>query len=49
MEAIKGKDPVSWLRKKALMVSNGLTFLNLYCLPVRKNKLPARVRLQPAW
>jgi magnesium-protoporphyrin IX monomethyl ester (oxidative) cyclase len=49
MEAIQGKDPLSWLRKKALVLSNGLAFLQLYLLPVRKNKLPAKVRLQPAW
>jgi magnesium-protoporphyrin IX monomethyl ester (oxidative) cyclase len=49
METITGKDPVSWLRRKACVLSNGLTFLNLYFLPVRKNKLPAKVRLQPAW
>jgi magnesium-protoporphyrin IX monomethyl ester (oxidative) cyclase len=49
MEAITGKDPVSWLRKKACALSNGVTFLQLYFLPVRKNKLPAKVRLQPAW
>ena len=49
MEAITGKDPVSWLRRKACALSNGLTFLNLYFLPVRKNELPAKVRLQPAW
>ena len=49
MEAITGKDPVSWLRRKACALSNGLTFLNLYFLPVRKNQLPAKVRLQPAW
>jgi len=49
MEAIQGKDPISWLRKKALVLSNGLAFLQLYLLPVRKNKLPAKVRLQPAW
>ena len=49
MEAITGKDPVSWLRRKACALSNGLTFLSLYFLPVRKNELPAKVRLQPAW
>jgi len=49
METITGKDLVSWLRRKACVLSNGLTFLNLYFLPVRKNKLPAKVRLQPAW
>lgn len=49
MESITGKDPVSWLRRKACALSNGLTFLNLYFLPVRKNELPAKVRLQPAW
>jgi magnesium-protoporphyrin IX monomethyl ester (oxidative) cyclase len=49
MESITGKDPVSWLRRKACVLANGLTFLNLYLLPVRKNELPAKVRLQPAW
>lgn len=49
MEGITGKDPVSWLRRKACALSNGVTFLQLYFLPVRKNKLPAKVRLQPAW
>ncbi len=49
MEAITGKDPVSWLRRKACALSNGLTFLQLYFLPVRNNQLPAKVRLQPAW
>ncbi|MGA1342743.1 MAG: magnesium-protoporphyrin IX monomethyl ester (oxidative) cyclase [Hyphomonas sp.] len=49
METITGKDPVSWLRRKACVLRNGLTFLSLYFLPVRKNELPAKVRLQPAW
>ncbi len=49
MEAIEGKGPVAWLQRKGCMLSNGLTFLKLYFLPVRKNKLPAKVRLQPAW
>jgi magnesium-protoporphyrin IX monomethyl ester (oxidative) cyclase len=49
MEAITGKDPVSWLRRQACVVLNGLTFLSLYFLPVRRNELPAKVRLQPAW
>lgn len=49
MEAIKGTGPIAWLQKKACALSNGLTFLQLYFLPVRKNKLPAKVRLQPAW
>jgi len=49
MEAITGKDPVSWLRRTACALSNGLTFVQLYLLPVRKTELPAKVRLQPAW
>ncbi len=49
MEAVTGTGPLAWLHKKALTVSNGLTFLQLYFLPVRKNKLPAKVRLQPVW
>ncbi|MEQ9505124.1 MAG: magnesium-protoporphyrin IX monomethyl ester (oxidative) cyclase [Hyphomonas sp.] len=49
METIKGKGPVAWLQRKGCMLSNGMTFLKLYFLPVRKNKLPAKVRLQPAW
>ncbi len=49
MEAIEGKGPVAWLQRKGCMLSNGMTFLKLYFLPVRKNKLPAKVRLQPAW
>jgi len=49
MEAITGKDPVSWLRRQACVLLNGLTFLSLYFLPVRRNELPARVRLQPSW
>jgi magnesium-protoporphyrin IX monomethyl ester (oxidative) cyclase len=48
-DAITGKDPVSWLQKKALMLANGAIFVRLYFLPVRKNELPARVRLQPVW
>ncbi len=49
MESIKGKGPVAWLQKKGYVLSNGLTFLKLYLMPVRKNQLPAKVRLQPAW
>ena len=49
MEAIKGKGPVAWLQKKGYVLSNGLTFLKLYLMPVHKNQLPAKVRLQPAW
>ena len=49
MEAINGKGPVTWLQKKGYVLSNGLTFLKLYLMPVRKNQLPAKVRLQPAW
>jgi magnesium-protoporphyrin IX monomethyl ester (oxidative) cyclase len=49
MEAITGKDPVSWIRRQTCALSNGLTFLQLYFLPVRRNTLPAKVRLQPAW
>ncbi len=49
MESIKGKGPVAWLQKNACMLSNGATFLRLYFLPIRKNELPVKVRLQPAW
>ena len=49
MEAINGKGSFTWLQKKGYVLSNGLTFLKLYLMPVRKNQLPAKVRLQPAW
>ena len=49
MESITGKDPIDWCRKTACALSNGLTFVQLYFMPVRKNALPAKVRLQPAW
>ncbi|MFN4226432.1 MAG: magnesium-protoporphyrin IX monomethyl ester (oxidative) cyclase, partial [Hyphomonas sp.] len=49
IDAITGKDPLSWLKRKLLVLSNGLTFARLYFLPVRKNTLPAKVRLQPVW
>lgn len=49
MDALTGKDPISWLRRKMLVLANGFTFARLYFLPVRKNELPAKVRLQPVW
>jgi magnesium-protoporphyrin IX monomethyl ester (oxidative) cyclase len=49
MESITGKGPIDWCRKTACALSNGLTFVQLYFMPVRKNALPAKVRLQPAW
>ncbi|MFN7056285.1 magnesium-protoporphyrin IX monomethyl ester (oxidative) cyclase [Hyphomonas sp.] len=49
MDEVKGKGPIAWLRRKALAASAGMTFIGLYFLPVRKNKLPETVRLQPVW
>jgi magnesium-protoporphyrin IX monomethyl ester (oxidative) cyclase len=49
MDAIEDKGPIGWLRRKAFAASNGLTFLQLYFQPVRRNSLPQTVRLQPVW
>ena len=49
MEAITDKGPLAWLKRKGYVLSNGLTFLSLYFQPVKKTKLPAKVRLQPVW
>ncbi len=38
-----------WLSKVAGGAQAGLAFVRLYTLPVRKNKLPASVRLQPMY
>ncbi len=49
MEEIKGRGPLSWLRRKALALSAAATFVRLYFLPVRKHDLPKKIRLQPVW
>ncbi|MFN4024774.1 MAG: magnesium-protoporphyrin IX monomethyl ester (oxidative) cyclase [Hyphomonas sp.] len=49
IDDVKGRGPLAWLHRKALSVSAGLTFARLYFLPVRKNELPDRIRLQPVW
>ncbi len=40
---------LSYLRRAGLSIQAGAVFARLYLLPVRDNKLPAEVRLAPAW
>ena len=37
------------LRKGALSVAAAATFARLYLVPVKRNEVPASVRLEPAW
>ena len=37
------------LQQLALGAAAGLTFARLYCLPARRNELPANARLAPTW
>ena len=39
----------SKLRNIGLQVSNAVTFLRLFLLPVKRQELPANVRLEPVW
>lgn len=48
-EARRQGGPVGWLRRLGLGARAGLTFAQLYLLPVRRNEAPASSRLEPAW
>jgi len=37
------------VKRAGLAVAAGAAFLRLYLLPVKRNDLPAQVRLAPAW
>ena len=39
----------AWLRRAALKATVGITFVQLYFLPVETNELPADVRMEPVW
>jgi magnesium-protoporphyrin IX monomethyl ester (oxidative) cyclase len=47
MRAAKG--PLRKLRRTGLQLAAAATFARLYLLPVKRNALPAQVRLAPAW
>lgn len=49
MAAIRASGPLGWIRKKMMALSAGLVFIRLYFLPVRRNRLPEKVRLHPVW
>ena len=40
---------IGWVKKTALSVAAGASFLRLLTVPAERNALPATVRLQPAW
>jgi len=40
---------VNAVRRVALLAGNAVTFLRMYLLPVKRNELPANVRMQPVW
>jgi magnesium-protoporphyrin IX monomethyl ester (oxidative) cyclase len=49
IDEVKGRGVLGWIHSKGLALAAGATFLKLYFLPVRKNTLSEKVRLQPVW
>lgn len=49
MDELKGGGGLAWIRRKGLTLAAGMVFIRLYLLPVRKNRLPDKVRLYPVW
>jgi magnesium-protoporphyrin IX monomethyl ester (oxidative) cyclase len=41
--------PIGGLKRLALTANAGLTFARLFLLPARRNAIPDRIRLAPAW
>jgi magnesium-protoporphyrin IX monomethyl ester (oxidative) cyclase len=48
-EAKSGKGIARHVKRISLGAAAAVTFLRLYALPAKRNDLPARVRLSPAW
>jgi magnesium-protoporphyrin IX monomethyl ester (oxidative) cyclase len=41
--------PIGGLKRAALALSGAFVFARLYFIPAKRNAIPGRVRLAPAW
>ncbi len=49
MAARQSNRPLGRLKRAGLALAAAATFVRLYLLPVKRNELPAQVRMAPAW
>lgn len=49
LEDLKGTGPLTYFKRMRLGLTVGTSFARIFFMRPRKNKLPARVRLQPVW